>query len=173
MSQEFKIKLLDISWLEKTKEEEDQCAHGHVFLQIGGEIVSDQSKGNWTVSATALYLLRSIERDIEVGSFGSQLLPCCGHYLISELNKEVVILGCPNGIDWDIKHSNDEVIHTSENGSKATLPLSEYRRQVLAFVDEVKRFYEASKPKAEPGESEVALGFKDFWSEWGLLREKW
>ena len=38
------------------------------------------------------------------------MLPCCGHFLIAnEELDNVVILGCPNGIDWAIKHNDDTI----------------------------------------------------------------
>lgn len=59
-----------------------------------------------TVSATALHLLKSPSEDHRAYK-EEQFPPCCG-FNIFEKNDgsgDVVVLGCPNGVDWDPVHS--------------------------------------------------------------------
>jgi hypothetical protein len=78
----FEIKILDLHWINNTHDDpNDMCAHGHVYLKIGNDILSSQNSESWTVSATALYLLRTLKENYQPGDFGSQLLPCCGHFM--------------------------------------------------------------------------------------------
>ncbi|MBN8672265.1 MAG: hypothetical protein J0L80_16395 [Chitinophagales bacterium] len=170
MGSAFELKILRLHWLENTEEQIDLCAHGEVFLRIGDEIVSDEQKGNWTLSSTALYLLRSLDRNYRPGYYG-QLLPCCGFSFLLGRDGEVVISSCPNGIDWTIEHFDKKVCHTSEKGTKAIIGFDDYKLQVLNFVDEVETFYNRSEPKEIP--TEEMEGYNAFWKEWKELRIKY
>ncbi len=52
----FSIEVTNLRWLEGVNEEEDICLHGDVNARIGDRIYERTA----TVSATALYLLKSI-----------------------------------------------------------------------------------------------------------------
>ncbi|WP_225586969.1 hypothetical protein [Algoriphagus sp. Y33] len=54
----------------------DLCAHGHVFVKIGDEVIADKDSLDMTVSATALYLMRTLKDNYKKGYYASQLLPC-------------------------------------------------------------------------------------------------
>src|SRR4051812_8858786 len=99
----FEIKLLDTYWITGVDDPNDLCAHGHVLVRIGEEVVSDKNKSDVTVSAAALHLMRTITKNYKKNDFASQLIPHCGHFIISEAHNEFVIIsGCPIGIDWTI-----------------------------------------------------------------------
>ena len=66
-------------------------------------------------------------------------------------------LGCTNfGTDWNVRHLDDDVIlsepflmsarHTRHD-IQARVPLAEYRRQILSFAHEARRFYFADGPR--------------------------
>lgn len=172
MNSQFEIRLLTINWLQNTDEEKDLCAHGKVFVRIENEVLSDLENQEWTVSSTALYLMRTISEDYEIGNYASQLVPCCGFCFIKDKqSNRVVILGCPNGIDWTIHHVGNTVVHTSVNGETAKITQDTYKRQVLDFVNEVESFYRISKPKELPSDKEDIEAYQLFWNEWKELKQ--
>lgn len=139
----FDLKLLDLHWIQNTDDPYDLCAHGHVLVKIGTEIVSDQNSLYVTVSATALYLMRTLTSNYQEGDYFSQLLPCCGHSLIvDEAKGNVLICGCSSGIDWTILHREDNTIeHRSNNGQVAAISKDAYQKLVFDFADQVDQFY--------------------------------
>lgn len=175
MTDNFDIKILDLHWIKGVDDPTDLCAHGHVFVKIGSEIVSDKDSLDVTVSATALYLMRTIKENYNKDDYASQLLPCCGHFIIADDDKDVVkICGCPSGIDWTITHTDDNRIkHISDNGQEVTIDKDKYRRLVLDFADQVENFYKTSLPKTIPTDDFDKKGYLTFWKEWRLLRDEW
>ena len=162
----FSICVSDLHWLPGSEETEDLCLHGHATAIIGDERLEYDA----TVSATALYLLKSIREDHLRGT-GLQMLPCCGHFLIaSEDLSHVEIIGCDSGVDWSVLHEGDSVRLLTESGEDVVIPLAEYRRTVFAFSDEVERFYRTSRPKKIPTDEFEKNGYLSFWKEWESLR---
>lgn len=174
-SADLAIKLLDLSWISGEDDPADLCAHGHVFVKIGDEILSNKESGIWSVSATAIYLLRTLERDYQANDFSSQLLPYCSHsYYIDEDRNEIVFFGCPTGIDWTIIHTEyGKIKHVSDNGSKANVDWETYKNIVLVFADAVEAFYQMSLPKTLPDDKDDVKGYQLFWDEWHRLRNKY
>ena len=78
--EQFELRIIDLHWINNEDDPTDLCAHGKVYLRIGDEILSNEESGNWTLSAAALSLMRTIKTDYKTGDFGSQLLPCCGFF---------------------------------------------------------------------------------------------
>lgn len=169
----FEIKIINLNWLDSLPEAEDLCLHGSVYVKIGNEIVSDEHFGDWTLSSTALFLMRSIERNYKAGDFGGQLLPCCGHtFIADETQKSVQILGCPTGIDWTIEHiENNLVKHTTQQGSIALINKEDYRLLILDFAEKIENFYQKSQPKQIENEFD-RNGYLAFWEEWKSLKIK-
>lgn len=93
----FRIDVDHLGWLDSMKDNgEDLCLHGHVVAYIGKKRLEYEAT---TVSATALYLLKSLTEDHIIHQ-DIQMLPCCGHTLIADDKLEhVEIFGCPNGVD--------------------------------------------------------------------------
>lgn len=151
---------------------EDLCAHGHVFVRIGDEVISDEGSLDVTVSATALYLMRTISDNYKEGDYASQLLPCCGHFIIADDDKDFVnICGCSCGIDWTIIHIDDNTIkHISGGEKEATIGIDLHKKLVFEFADQVENFYNKSLPKTIPGTDFEEKGYLTFWKEWRILR---
>lgn len=171
----FEIKILDLHWIKNVDDPEDLCAHGHVFVKIGNEVVADKDNLDITVSSTALYLLRTLKSNYKKGNYASQLLPCCGFFIIADDNTDFVnICGCPNGIDWTIIHlDNGNIKHISENGEEAIIDKETYQKIVLDFADQVENFYRTSLPKTIPTDDFDKKGYLTFWKEWRNLRDEW
>ena len=81
---------------------------------------------------------------------------------------DVVIVGCPNGIDFDVVHANDEVVVTAADGREYRLSAAEWRKTVCAFSDAVETFYAVSSPK-QPSDDDKD-GYAKFRSEWSRHR---
>lgn len=173
--QSFELKLLDPHWICSGDQPDDLCAHGHVYLKIGEQVVSDYESADWTVSSAALSLLRTLTNDYVKDEYSNQLLPCCGFFLIADDEEEsVIIQGCDTGIDWEIVHLDAERIqHTLENGYSAIIPTAIYRSAVLEFADEVEQFFINSQPKNLPTDAFHLKGYLTFWKEWHRLRDAW
>jgi hypothetical protein len=171
----FDIKILDLHWIKDVDDPTDLCAHGHVFVKIGDEVVADTNSLDVTVSSTALYLMRTIRDNYKKNDYASQLLPCCGHFFIAdEENDYVAIMGCPSGIDWTIIHTGDgKIKHITDSGQVATVDKEAYKKIVLDFADQVKNFYKTSLPKTIPTDDFDKKGYLTFWKEWRNLRNKW
>jgi hypothetical protein len=103
----FLITATDLQWVNGGKDDpEDLCLHGHAIAVIGNRKLEYDA----TVSATALYLLKSLTEDHIIHE-DNQILPCCGFfYLPNEKLDNVTILGCSNGIDWSIIHDGKTIV---------------------------------------------------------------
>jgi len=63
----IKLELIDPHWINGHKDDpEDQCSHGNIRFVID-DLVIVEPKGEWTVSAAALFLLRTVTRDHSAG----------------------------------------------------------------------------------------------------------
>lgn len=174
MEQPFELRLLGLHWLDTLPAEEDRCAHGPVLARLGERVLSDDTT-NWTVSAAALFLLRTLTSDHTAEHpVGDQLLPCCGFTMWPDATSDnVLILGCPSGVDWWVEHRDQQVQLTVPGGDAVRLPFAAYRAQVLAFADAVEAFYQRSAPKKVPADAEDAEGYELFWTEWHRRRKQW
>lgn len=173
MNSDFELRIIDLHWINDEDATSDLCAHGYVYLKIGDEIVCGKETLDITVSATALYLMRTLESNYKDDDYGNQLLPCCGHWYHAIAIDEVYIGGCPNGIDWTIEHIEGSVKHTTKNNESCLISFEDYKTAVLNFVDRVAKFYNDSEPKELPVDESNARGYQAFWNEWNSLRNKW
>lgn len=171
----FELKILDLHWIQNEDDPTDLCVHGHVFVKIGEEIIANENTFDIALSSTALYLLRTIKDNYKEDDFGSQLLPCCGHFFIADENDDyVIICGCPSGLDWTIIHTDDnKITHTTDSGQTATIDEEAYRKIVLDFADQIESFYKTSLPKTIPTDDFDRKGYLAFWKEWRSLRDQW
>jgi len=172
---DFKIDVNDICWLDgKIKNKWDLCAHGHVTVKIGS--YSDEYFGG-SVSATALYLLKTLTRD-HISGTEIQIVPCCGFGMCSEEPDEFgeicKIIGCPDGLDWTVKHDGNFIRLISKNDITVSVPFAQYKTEVFAFSDKVKQFYDSGLPRniSDCDKHDIA-GFKAFCDEWKMHYEKW
>ncbi len=177
MKNQFDIKVLRQHWIKDDGKDnpEDLCSHGEVYLRIGDKEISNKESGSWTISSTALYLMRTLNENYEPNKYASQLIPCCGHFFMADENDDdfVIIMGCPNGIDWSIKHiENGQVKHILQNGEEGIIGKAEYRKIVIEFVNQVEKFYEQSNPKVIPEDEFDRKGYEAFWKEWKKLKRE-
>ena len=164
----FSIDATNIKWLDGITETEDLCLHGHAVVYIGEKKLEYEA----TISATALYLLKTLTEDHIINT-DNQLLPCCGFSILpNDSLDNVTILGCPNGIDWSVIHEGDTVILELEDGTKEKISIDEYKKAVFEFADKVETFYKTSAPKKLPNDKIDRNGYIAFWNEWQKRRNK-
>lgn len=168
----FAIDITEHHWLAHVDPEQDLCSHGRVFVRVDGQPFVSPDDGEFTLSATALYLLRTLEQDHSPeNQVGDHLLPCCGHVLIapSEGSTDVLVLGCPSGIDWSVSHQRNSVRlhdlrgHPALDGARsvnATIPVEQYRETVAEFASAVWSLF-AGSPKRIT-DSEDRRGYATF-----------
>ncbi|NDO46790.1 hypothetical protein [Clostridium sp. MD294] len=163
----FKIDVYNMHWLDElSNKEEDLCLHGHATTFIGTKKLEYDA----TVSATALYLLKSLTENHIINE-DNQMLPCCGFSLIADDKSEnVIIVGCNNGIDWSIIHEGENIKLILEDDSETIVSLQEYKNEVFQFADKVEAFYKASPPRKLPKCEFDRNGYITFWKEWHRRR---
>jgi len=164
------LQVQGFQWIKGPKDDpSDQCAHGRVSFAINKTRFVKPEDGVWTISASALYLLRTITEDHTPNNSvteGNLLFPCCGFsvWLIGKRFK-VMCMGCPNGIDVEILHQKNSVIISSIAGSE-TINQREWATAVLDFADSVRNFYRISSPKVIIDDDFDRQGWSGFWQEW-------
>ncbi|MCM1186288.1 MAG: hypothetical protein NC251_06650 [Lachnoclostridium sp.] len=162
----FLIDATQLCWIDGSADDvNDLCLHGQAVAYIGNERLEFYA----TVSATALYLLKTLAEDHIIYE-DNQMLPCCGHFYIPDEDlQNVTIGGCTQGIDWTVKHSGSDVILILENGTEVTVPLEEYRQEVYKFADKIEAYYKQCSPKYLADEYERDT-YTAFWNEWHRRR---
>lgn len=136
--------------------------HGHAIVCIG----KCKFEYDATISATALYLLKTLTENHIIYT-DNQMLPCCGFFMIpNETLDNVTISGCPNGIDWSVIHDGDSIILELEDGTREYVPIIDYRRVVFGFADKIEAFYKSCTPKKVPVDEFARNGYIAFWNEW-------
>ncbi len=163
----FLIDATDLCWIDGSADNaDDLCLHGHAIVYIGNERLEFDA----TVSATALYLLKTLTEEHIIHK-DNQMLPCCGHLYVPDDNlQNVTIIGCNNGVDWTVKHSGRDVILILESGTEITIPLEEYRQEVYKLADKIEDFYKLCSPKNVPSDEFERNGYIAFWNEWHRRR---
>ena len=148
----------------------DVCVHGKVFLKIGDEILSD-GQTEWCVSASAYHFLRTLFQDRLLDT-ENQMIPCCGHFLMpSEDKTTVTIIGCPNGIDFNVSHENEHIIIRTRDNKAFTVRFEEYANAVLTYAKQIDDFYKQNPPRRFQDKFEKD-GFCAFCNEWYELIQK-
>ena len=151
----------------------DLCVHGNTYLNINGVVISDKVEENsdFCVSASALRFLRSLFGGHESGH-EEQLIPCCGYMMVpAEDGKSVEIIGCPDGIDFDVKINGEKVLIVLEDKTELELGYEEYKSAVLKFAEQVGKFYESSTKRVYFSDYEKQ-GFMAFIYEYRELYNK-
>lgn len=164
----FFIDATDLAWMGGAADDpRDLCLHGHAKATIGDRTLEYEDA---TVSATALYLLKSITED-HLSHADNQLLPCCGFFLLpNEALDNVVIVGCDNGVDWSILHDGDFIRLRLDDGYEEIVPLEAYQAEVFRFADKIEAFYAACTPRVLPADEFDRNGYLAFWNEWRRRR---
>lgn len=163
----FFIDVTELYWIDGSADNsEDLCLHGHAIAHVGDEHL----EYDCTVSATALYLLKTLTENHTIHE-DNQMLPCCGHFYVPGATLEsVMISGCDNGIDWTVNHRGGDVILILENSTDVIVPLEEYQREVYRFVDKIENYYKSCSPKKMPENKFGRDGYIAFWNEWHRRR---
>jgi hypothetical protein len=159
-----------LHWLdENVGDLADLCIHSPVEVAVNGTPLVMPSDGDWTVSAAALYLLRTLSREHTPSApVGDHLFPCCGFTMYDVGEPDVVIVGCVSGADFGVTRVGDRVVLSREN-VKHELPFVDWRDGVWEFADAVRAFYDGA-PTREPSSREDAKGNRAFWAEWARRR---
>src|SRR5262249_47389252 len=158
----------NLHWIKGDSDDpKDLCAHAGIEFCVGKDSLVSPNDGDWTVSAAALYLLRTLSKPHTKSSpVGDHLFPCCGFAMFDvEGQEDVFICGCPSGIDFQVIREGNEVVLTGPTGEEHRAPWPAWRKVVCKFSDAVKAFYAASSPK-QPYNEEDAKGFQKFMAEW-------
>ena len=151
----------------------DLCAHSPVRFQIDGDTLVAPEDGDVSASAAAIYLLRTLERDLtKENPVGDQLFPCCGHAMYDTGGDEVAICGCPNGSDVFVTHDNGGTVRlTSATGKSYVVSLNNWRQATHDFSDVVREIYNHSLPKT-PADDTDSAGFAKMMEEWKRRRSQ-
>jgi hypothetical protein len=159
----------------------DLCAHSPVNFSIGKVSLLTAADGDFTVSASSIYLLRSltsnhiIEPNTEAPLSGTSttyenLFPCCGHTMIDNGEFDVQITGCPNGSNFNVTHLADSIrVHVNEQ-THFDVRQNDWKSAVLSFVDTVREFYNNSELKT-PADDFASAGYNAMIAEWDRRRE--
>ena len=171
MENKFEFNLINIHWKYDTPDNEnDLCAHGEVFVKINDEIISNNE--DWAISATGLYLLRSLKNNYKPEMYGNFLLPCCAMDFWLDNYGKVYFIGCPNGIDLTIEHlDNNYVKIISKNGSEVIIKGEIFKEIISKFITKIELFYKNSPKRKLDKEKEI--GFNAFWDEWYKLKNEY
>lgn len=163
----FRIEVSNLCWIDGSADNpNDMCLHGHAMVCIGDR----KPEYDACVSASALYMLKSLSEDHIIDK-SNQMLPCCGHFFVPDENLENVdISGCPYGIDWSVIHEGDNVKLVLDDGFEETVPLNDYQKEVFAFADKIEDFYNSCSPKIMPEDDFERNGYIAFWNEWHRRR---
>lgn len=170
------LELHDPHWLDHRDDPSDPCAHGAVELSIGGVELVSKTEGDWTVSAAALFLLRTVTSDhgprhsVAEDNF---LIPCCGFNVwpTAESPFGYYIPGCCSGIDLTVSHSDGRVDISRDEKSAWTEPV-QWAAAVLRFSDQVVELHRSSSRKEAPHDEDDREGWALFWQEWEAQRAK-
>lgn len=163
----FHIDAGHFSWINGPEDDPcDLCLHGDAEAVIGGETFTYTC----TVSAAALYLLKTLTQD-HVSGEENQMLPCCGFSIFADSTLSTVdIIGCPNGIDWSVFHEGDSVRLVTQSGKETVVPISDYKEEVFRFADKIETYYQSCAPKILPEDETDRNGYIAFWNEWHRRR---
>lgn len=166
----FSIKATDLIWIcDNPDDPNDLCLHGHVRAEIGESVLEDDG----TVSATALYLLKTLTENKLMAPHDIQMIPCCGHFMIANDDlTNVTILGCDYGTDWSTVHTADGVKVILSGGEETEIPFEAYRAEVFAFADSIEAFYQSCTPKKILSDEFAKNGYIAFWNEWHRRRNE-
>lgn len=166
----FKIDVDEFEWIGGAKDDpQDLCLHGRVTVHIGDTVLEDIG----TVSATALYLLKTLTEDKVMACHDIQMIPCCGHFLIANEDlTEVQISSCDTGTDWTTLHDGDCIKIILPSGQEEKVSLADYKEEVFRFADKVEAFYNSCTPKEIPEDEFRRNGYIAFWNEWHRRRNE-
>lgn len=152
----------------KNHSRSDLCLHGDVLFKIGDVVISNLEDNEWCVSVYALRFLRTLDCNHLCGE-EEHMIPCCGHFMIpSEDKKKVTVIGCKNGVDFDVIHEKDGIIIKCMDGRHVCCLYDEYKAAVILFAKQIDKYMKES-PARIPEDTFSAEGFDAFKNEFNLL----
>jgi len=162
------LKLVNPTWIDGSADNpNDHCAHGGIEFVIDGLVISDGSE-EYTTSGAALYLLRSVffnHSEKDSLAEGNLIFPCCAFTPYKMESKYgVVVVGCPNGLHFEIKHI-DSAVEIAYGQEIRKISVYEWASAVVSFSNQVLNFYADSSPKNPLEDKESVEGWDLFWSE--------
>ena len=161
----------DLHYLGETEKERqrDCCVHGRIVFSVGDTVIAGD--GQWCAGTSALRFLRSVSSDHFSGA-EEHMIPCCGHLMIpADGGKAVDIVGCSNGVDFDVIHENGRVTLRTGDGGVFSVPFSEYREAVLFLEEQIEGFMRDAPARIVDDPFDKA-GYEAFQTEWHALKEK-
>ncbi len=169
MFEVIELKLENTHWIKGSKDDpEDQCAHGNIKFILDDLIISDAQE-EWTVSAAALFLLRTVHLDHSENASVAEsnyIIPCCGFnpFKIEDDRFQLLLMGCNHGLNPEITHQNG-LVSVTHNGQVRTVIKSEWAQAIANFAEEVLSFYRSSSPKLPIEDKLDQEGWGLFWQE--------
>lgn len=165
----FNIYAKTMYWINHSLDDpDDLCLHGDAVAQIGDETLE---YNNATISAGALYLLRSLKEDHFIEE-KNHFFPCCGFSMYAgDDGNTVDIVGCDNGVDWNVIHEGDIVKLITSTNKTTIVPIEEYKKVVLNFAEAIEEFYNKCTSKILPEDEIDREGYLAFWNEWKGLKK--
>jgi hypothetical protein len=173
---QVELRIEDLGWISGPEDDPaDHCAHGRVHLRVGSTCFVKPEEGRWSLSATGLYLLRTLDADHMAEASVAEtnwLFPHCGFSVFPHTGKyKVVIIGCNVGVDLAILHHDHSVTIRAATGAEETVPWTQWRDAVVEFTDEVRALYDRSSPKLDLDDEFEEKGWTEFWREWNSSRK--
>lgn len=165
--EDFAIEITQQGWIDPDLVDSpgDLCSHGDIRLVIGGTVIASGQGGEYTISTSALSLLRSLESDhSREHRVADQLIRHCG---------QIYMWSCGIGIDWRVTHLPGGVVRLDEvvrdetahfSGLLVEVPEERYRLQIGGFASEAKKLFEGAE-KVPPDAYEQEL-YEEFWQEY-------
>ena len=137
---------------------------------IGGRVIAPgDGQHSYTISTSALALLRTLESDhVRQRPMADQLILHCGM---------IYMWSCPIGIDWSVRHLDDDRVRVSDvvtrdDSGTADYPQlvvefagAGYRRQIAAFAQSAKDLFTAGSAE-EPSDEYEREVYEQFWREY-------
>jgi hypothetical protein len=170
----FEIEITKQGWITEDEESAriDLCSHGNLRLVIGGSVIlPGDDEHEFTISTSALALLRTLDSDHVRPSPEAELILHCGMLLM---------LSCPIGVDWTVRHGDgrvrlSDVVRVDTIGDETPFPgldaeLSEddYRACIVAFAKRARHFFDGVEKKIDPDDIDAEL-YPAFWEEYDRL----
>ncbi len=147
----------------------DDCVHGKVVFKIDGCNLSNDDS-DWCLSASAYRFLHSLFQNHFSGA-EEHMIPCCGIFYASQDKASVTVVGCSNGIDFDIIHKDDNMIIRKQDGTTYTVTFEDYKAAVLSYAKQIEDFYHQNPPRQFENQFDQD-GFSAFCREWYSLTER-
>jgi len=174
----FKLRLLSQNWIDDDPHHIDLCSHGSIYLKIGDNVVADEEDGEWTVSTSALIMLRSAITDY-ITDETAPMIHHCG---------QLMMVGCPISVCWTVQHNGSAVLLSGirkqpttdtkdlvcylKDKEQVTVSKATYVRDILRFADAVAQFLENSPERVFVENEYDRNEYSAFLDEFNSLRDK-